>query len=239
MTGLIGVIAQETSRFSYFAQSLSAVDRPDGTSVYWHLGWDVAENTNMVVDEMIRRDADWLWLLNDDHAFSPDTLTKLLAHNLPMVVPLYLQRNPPYKPTCGVIDELLRGTRAGDPIPRKALPLGACLDRGLVPIDFAGGAGMLIRREVFDKVPRPWFESGKLTPGQLNEDFYFCDKVKAAGVEIFCDVGVHLGHCQTSVIWPVPEPDGWTFAFSFTGGYSITVPPKLAWRSAEEAARNR
>ncbi|HKU48487.1 MAG TPA: hypothetical protein VJP79_00930 [Nitrososphaera sp.] len=49
---------------------------------------------------------------------------------------------------------------------------------------------MLIKREVFEKVTKPWFE---YTP-EVPEDHYFCEKARAAGFEIKVDTAIILDH---------------------------------------------
>ncbi|GAI93114.1 unnamed protein product, partial [marine sediment metagenome] len=55
-----------------------------------------------------------------------------------------------------------------------------------------GGAGfLLVKREVFEKLPYPWFSFEK-----GGEDLYFCDKARENGFEIWADMSVLLGHLR-------------------------------------------
>lgn len=65
-------------------------------------------------------------------------------------------------------------------------------DRGLQECDAVGCGGMMIRRDVFQKVVKPYFKfiydkEGRLVKG---EDFYFCEKIKKAGFKVYayCDM---------------------------------------------------
>ncbi|GAI66965.1 unnamed protein product, partial [marine sediment metagenome] len=62
---------------------------------------------------------------------------------------------------------------------------------GLVKIGGAGAGFLLVKREVFEKIPYPWFsfERG-------GEDLYFCDKARRHGFEIWADMSVLLGHLR-------------------------------------------
>ena len=62
---------------------------------------------------------------------------------------------------------------------------------GLIKIDGAGAGFLLVKREVFEKIPYPWFsfERG-------GEDLYFFDKVRRYGLEAWVDMGVLLGHLR-------------------------------------------
>lgn len=236
MAGLVGIIAQETARYSMFAASLSDLDIPEGSNIKWWFGHDIADNTNNLVREMYRQDKDWLWIMGDDHVFSPDLLNKLLAHDKEIVVPLCLMRNPPYRPVIfssvntDKFDSTsdVTSTAAFSKIENRIrINLDEYPDGGLVKIHSAGNAGMLIRREVFDFMPEPWFEAGRLSSVQLAEDLFFCDKARNANFELWADLDSSLGHCTSSVVWPVKEPDGWTFAFSMMGGFELTMPPAI------------
>ncbi len=223
MSGLVGVVAQETARFSMFGASLTALEKPEGAQVKWWFGHNIAENANALVHEMYRQEKDWLWLLGDDHSFSPGLLNRLLAHEVEIVAPLCLMRNPPYRP----VALQARGER---------LDLGNYPDGGLVNVWACGSGGMLIRRPVFDALDEPWFEAGVNSSVQLGEDIYFTRKAAKAGFQTFCDLDSALGHCTTSVVWPVKEADGWTFGFSMMGGFEITMPPGSSWAYADEKA---
>lgn len=226
--GLIGVIAQETSRFSMFAASLTGLEAPEGTTIKWIFGHDIAANANLLVHEMYERDADWLWILGDDHSFSPTILTRLLAHDVDIIVPLCLMRNAPYRPVIysGVEDGVRIRVNLDDH------PQG-----GLIAVHSAGSGGMLVKREVFDAIEDPWFESGVDSSVQLGEDLYFCDKARDIGAVVMCDLDIPFGHCSTTVVWPVREADGWTYGFSMMGGYSITLPPKTGWMLADKISQ--
>ncbi len=224
MTGLVGVIAQETARFSMFGSSLSEMTLPEGWQVKWRFGHDIAQSTNALIDEMYLRDLDAIWLLGDDHAWSPDLLEKLLAHDVEIVVPLCLMRNPPYQPV--IWDTELRRIYLDDHP-----------DGGLIEVGAAGSAGMLIRRDALDEMaiknPREpaftvyrWFAARGPETNRVGEDIGFCMNARDAGLKIHCDLDSSMGHCTTAVVWPVREPDGWTYGFSMMGGYQITMPPR-------------
>lgn len=231
MSGLIGVIAQETARYSIFAASLTGLKTPPDTEVKWIFGHSIADNTNQLVEAMLLRGDDWLWILGDDHSFSPNMLNRLLAQDVDVIVPLCLMRTPPYGPV------IFSGYNAyPEDMRRIPVDLNQHPDGGLIEVHSAGSGGMLIRRNVFDKVEAPrrepgtarcWFEAGQVGPHVLGEDVHFCDKARHAGVKIHCDLDVVLGHCVSGAVWPVREPDGWTFGFSMMGGFEITLPPSF------------
>lgn len=235
--GIVGVIAQDTARFTMFAASLTNLEVPAGTGIKWILGHEVAANTNLLAQAMFDEypSAQWLWIMGDDHTFPADILTRLLDWEKDIVVPLCLTRNPPYKPV------VFSGWVEQDDVP-EGMPVGRYRRRivldeypqaGLAPVHSAGTAGMLIRRNVFETLDPPWFEHGFVSTQEVGEDVYFCDKATEAGFEIYCDLDTKLGHCTTAIVWPVQQADGWTYAFTFAGGLKVSMPPD-AWAQAEE-----
>jgi len=65
-----------------------------------------------------------------------------------------------------------------------------------ITVDVTGMHFVLIKREVFENVPKPWFH---WETGPPSEDFYFYEKAKEAGyqVRIFAEVRLsHLGELK-------------------------------------------
>jgi len=66
------------------------------------------------------------------------------------------------------------------------------------PVDAAGSAGMLIKREVLDEMGDPWFYSTKDTEGRgvvLNEDVTFCTRARHEhGFTVYASADSTMGH---------------------------------------------
>lgn len=216
---LVGVVAQETARFSMFAASMTDLEAPDGSSVKWRFGHNIAQSTNALIDEMYARNHEAVWIMGDDHSFSPGILAKLLDRNVDIVVPLCLMRNPPYRPVAFMPTD--------DPDKSERLELTDFPDGGLIEVKSVGSAGMLIKRSALDRIERPWFGAMGGPTNRVGEDIGFCMRAADAGVAIHVDLDTVLGHCLTSVVWPVREDDGWTFGFSMMGGFKLTMPPGI------------
>ncbi len=204
-SGLVAVTADLAARYTVFAVCLQRLEIPEGAQVRWQLGSDVAANRNRAVQDLLASGQEWLWFIDDDHAFPPDILLRLLQREVDVVSPLCLRRNGNFLPVPCVTNE-------------KVMELGEHEPDELVHVAKAGTAGMLIRRSVFEQVPEPWFEfrNGR------SEDVVFCEKLQEADVPIHVDMSARLGHVTTAVVWPTFE-DGWRTGFQFADGFEVAV----------------
>ena len=133
-----------------------------------------------------------LFFLDSDIIPAPDTLKKLLRANRPIVSGLYRKRLPPYEPMA-----LLRRGRTLYPIPVKGLRLRR--------VDVVGGGCLLIQRQVFEKIPPPWFTGEWRGDQHLSEDFSFCEKAKGKGFEVWADTSVCPLHVEPMGVGATPQ----------------------------------
>ena len=194
MSGTIGIPTGEFTRFSSFMQSLLALNKPPETYCVWSTGGNIARNCNTIVAQM---KGDWVWFIGDDHAFPPDTLERLLAHTVDIVVPLCAQRQPPY--SYGVYRMLEDGTTPLIDLTGKT---------GLVEVDYAGSAGLLVRKGVFDKMEPPYFRMGQFQTDAEGEDIYFCAQARELGFKVYVDTDTQIGHAAVVTAWPQRLEDG-------------------------------
>lgn len=208
--GTVGICAQETGRYSAFAESLAVLQTPAGTTISWAYG-DTVAGRNLLVNGM---QGDWIWFMDDDHVFEPDLLLHLLAHEVDVVVPVCLMRQQPFFP--------VERVSMGESLDLKASPM-----TGLVEVHSAGTAGMLIRRNVLEAmrlgststVPVQVFEKGP-----TSEDYLFCEKVRSLGFKIHCDLGAQLGHMTATAIWPGRTSEGEAcVSFVISDSYLVQV----------------
>lgn len=126
--------------------------------------------------------------LDSDMTFPPETLLQLLSHDKDVVCCDAVRRRPP-------ITQVLLGLD-GKPLKH---PTGK--DRNpdmqqLVEVKGGSSAVQLVKMEVFDRLKMPYFlveyNDGKF----LGEDYYFTNKLRKAGIKVFCDLVLspHIGH---------------------------------------------
>lgn len=202
MPGTIGVCANDTGRFTVFSLSLAGIASPPGSQIAWAVGSDIVNSRNLLVAE--RFHGDWIWFMDDDHAFKPGILTALLAHDVDVVAPVCLMRQEPFLPVA------LRGRD-------RSIDLANQEHEGLLEVWATGTAGMLIRRSVFERLPDPPF-----VRGETSEDYLFCERLRQASIPIYVDLGLRLGHATTTVIWPGETEDGdWCVDFQISDSFFV------------------
>jgi hypothetical protein len=167
---------------------------------------DVARN--LLVEQFLKTDGDYLWMIDQDAVFLPRTLDRLLSRKLPIVGALEMMRLPgacwpmalkgPPNPDTGQYRVQSPEVYAWIAEHMNAMTNGPqLLDE--VPIDsllettFTGCHCLLIRRDVLEDMEPPWFQG--YNPG--GEDQYFCEKAGAAGVPVYVDLSVLVGHAAT------------------------------------------
>jgi len=125
---------------------------------------------NQIVEAARVAKATHLLFLDSDLNFPADTLARLLAHDKDIVGGLYVQRVAPHHPLGMTLDGKHEMVTSGLK-QMKIMPTG-CL---------------LLRLAIFDKLPKPWFNTSVEGEKILGEDFTFCTHAREAGFEIWCD----------------------------------------------------
>ena len=147
---------------------------------------------------------DYLWFTDQDAAYTPDVLDRLLAWKEPIVGALCMMRAPercmpmlfrgqqkdnpelyrvPTETVAQFINEHMDIT-TNDPQTVTPVP-----ENSLFEVDFTGCHCVLIHRNVLDTMEPPWF-SGH--PGQ--EDKYFYLKAQDLGWKTYIDLSTLVGH---------------------------------------------
>lgn len=211
--GIIGIVSGELSRFTDFLSStlLMAAMLPLGTGVRVTKGVDVSGNCNQIVRGLADHH-EWVWILGDDHTWSQGTLMRLLAHDVDVVVPHCLKRTPPWAPVA-YSHQNDEGWYVAADLPEK----------GLTEVHAAGSAGMLIKRHVLEAIGDPWFRPAPDAEG-LNEDLYFCQRVREEGFKIYCDPSIPFGHIATHWVMPVWGDGGWDVSLVHAQDHALRQP---------------
>ena len=152
---------------------------------------------NSIVESALKIGAKYLLFLDDDHVISwkethehsqYDFLQKLLDHKKDIVGALYFHRSGEYKPV------LMKEFKDG----KYTFLNDSDIENALQRVDVQGGGCMLIDMKIFDKILPPYFEPEMQTDGNnLGTDIQLCRKAKLAGLEVWCDTSIKIGHIRS------------------------------------------
>jgi hypothetical protein len=207
---LIGVPTAEYARRADFYDYFNMLEKPLGTIITFAHGQSPARNRNLIIQQALENNCTHILFIDDDTAFRPDLLSRLIAHNVDIVTGLYLMRNYPHKPI--IFD--------------SADAEGRCLHSwlfphktGLIKIVAAGLGCCLIKTDVFRKMQQPWIRLGELEKDHWCDDIGFFRRVRQEipNIEVYCDTDTRVGHIASMVVWPDLREDKWYTVYSTNG----------------------
>lgn len=171
-----------------FFDSFVAMEKPDFVYLRASHG-PIDMMRNDLVREALRLGCTHLIMMDTDQVYQRDTITRLLAHMLPIVGCLVYRRYPPFDPL------MLRGQITKYQTVKEWSP------GDLVEVDATGTGCLLIETEVFRTLPGPWFRFRQSEEGgDVGEDIGFCSDARAAGYRICVDTGCVAGHLSQLII---------------------------------------
>lgn len=224
---LIAVPTSGFSRNDTFYDFYNALERPEGTICTFARGQSPARNRNLMIEQGLEHNCSHILFLDDDVAFPPDLLKKLLVHDKDIVTALYLMRNYPHQPI--LFD--------------YSNEKGECAwhnihdEQGLIEIINCGLGACLIKIDVFRKMEKPWITLGELEKDHWCDDVSFFNRARAKGFKLYCDLSIQVGHFVNTTVWPVYANGMWHVTYDTHGNQSITFPmPKLVVKDREEVA---
>lgn len=129
--------------------------------------------------------------LDADSVFPEDIIQKLVAMDVAIAAGLQFHKKLPYAPI-----PLIADPGQGE---RPYIYHAANIQDKISPVecDAVGMGATLIKRELFERIPRPWFEyqMSRVAPRRdVSEDMAFCQKARALGYKIWVDPTAIVGH---------------------------------------------
>ena len=150
----------------------------------------IADARNSLVAQALQDGASYLMMADTDQVYPQDALTKLLSHKVDICGVKVHSRWFPYAPV------FYRGSVGKYQfIPNEEMYSGK-----LVEIDATGTGCLLINMEIFDRLEPPWFKFDMNKGNPVGEDIYFCHKAREAGIKIYVDTSIEVGHLATMEI---------------------------------------
>lgn len=217
MSGHVGIVANDSARYTSFSMCLSQLASPPNTGILWGVGSDRSIGRNNVVKAALKEGSEWVLFLDDDQTFRPDLLTRLLDHEEMICGALYVQRGAPFYPIAyGSILE------NGDYLP---LNLANYPTEGLVRVVGLGTGGMLIRSEVFHELSEAGFDGEWFTHTTAkSEDLMFCDRAIEIGFDVYVDLEARMGHVAPATVEPIVYEGKWEIGWVFNESAKMHLP---------------
>lgn len=173
-------------------KSIYDLEVPEGyeTTFQYFYGYRVDQVRNLIADWVVR-DFDYLFSVDHDITFPPDTLKKLLAHDQDLVSGVYRQRLEPQQLE---IYEPWGGRMSAEDLYSK--------NWRLIGIGGCGFGCVLVKKEVLEGVGYPQFEYHPALDhsNTISEDTDFCKKAIVKGFKLWCDPSVRCGHIGSTTM---------------------------------------
>lgn len=157
----------------------------DYTFIFAMDGYNTAENRNFIVNQA--KNCTHIFFTDDDMILEPDTIEKLLKHDKDIIGAAYSVRRTTGELVIGYMND------ETDEWLKESKEIFEC--------EALGGGALLVKTNVFAKVPTPhfgyhWYQSGQV---RMSNDWYFCEKARNTGYKIWCDPTIrpkHIGNYE-------------------------------------------
>ena len=146
-----------------------------------------ANRNHMVRHFMENTNAEYL-LFNDDDIVPPRDILSMISHKKPIVSALcmIMKKGIP-------LPLIMEAEGEGFKMMNKDK-----VDSELLKVDGIGCGSVLIHREVFETIAPPWFLFDRNEYGEvsLGEDYYFSNKAREHGFQLYVDISKLCGHIK-------------------------------------------
>lgn len=154
------------------------------------LGSVIADKRNKICQDAIQGGYDYVFFVDSDVQFPPDTLQRLLEHDKDIVGALYFRTYHPYEPN--LTEKRKIGKQTLLLVPKE-------WDREKLFKCWSIGTGtMLIKVSVLkalqEKLGNEWFRFAPIEGIPAGEDVFFCNEAGKAGFEVWVDPTIKTHH---------------------------------------------
>lgn len=168
-------------------------------SLYPTMGVQPVDNArNHIVEEFLKTDCTHLFFIDSDTIPPMNAITKLLSADKPIVSGLtpIVEHDADRKNDSNGFYRKYNVVGMNEKFVNEFI--------GLIPVKGAGGACVLIKREVFEKIPPPWYrfkyEDDNKKPIVIGEDIYFTAMAQSVGIQPWADTSVICKH-EKKILW--------------------------------------
>lgn len=178
-----------------FCQSLALLQKVDKCVLAMKSGSMIYNSRNDLATQAVQIEADYVFWLDSDMAFQPDTLVRMMnvikENDIDILTGLYYRRTQPFTPVLFKKIEM-KGEECEweefEEIPEGLFEVGAC-----------GFGCVLMKTDVFFDVHGK-FNQMFAPIGGNGEDISFCWRARECGYKIMCDPSIICGHVGYSVV---------------------------------------
>lgn len=166
---------------------------------------NLAGPRNEVVRQFLARsDADWLWFVDTDMVFKPDTVERLLEFADPDKAPIV-------GGLCFSVDQgrlfpTMYGL-VGDPTNPEVIRFHEWPPDSMFQVAATGTGCLLIHRTVLKRMlderfnaAFPWFQETHHADRPVGEDVTFCWRANLLEIPVHVNTGVHIGHVKEHLL---------------------------------------
>ena len=168
-------------------------------------GYDCATARNKIAQKALDGGYDYLLMVDNDVTPPKDALVNLIGHGVDMVSGFYPHRKVD-NTTCDRVcafklrDKLGRecfNYTSDDEYTKQDMAELREKGENLIEVHGTGMGCVLVRVDVFNRVPYPWFDwvnynnAGRT---HLSEDLFFCEALRKSGIPRHVDTRVGCGH---------------------------------------------
>lgn len=187
-------------------------DRHGAQRIVRRLGFrssaNLATGRNLIVKHFLEQsDAPWLWMLDTDMTFAPDTLERLLDHADPDAAPIVGGLCFGFD-EAGDVQPTLFGLEPDpeapdDPTRLQVTRYHDWKPESMYPVAGTGAACLLMHRAALERIrgaqfsqAYPWFQELEHNGRAVGEDLGFCWRAIQCDIPIYVNTAVQVGHMK-------------------------------------------
>lgn len=175
-------------------ESIVHLKCPKGYKLHFRFleGSLIYDARNILVEDAIKRESEYIFWIDSDMVFEPDIIEKLMKNEVDFVTGIYYRRKPPFSPV--VFDTLKVDENRNisftefKTIPNNYFEIGGC-----------GFGAVLMKTCVAKKVVDKYHMAFNPLPN-AGEDIAFCLRARGCGYCLYADGRVRLGHIAHTVV---------------------------------------
>ena len=177
---------------SAFTHSLAMLTNKCGRdnkhiTVHMNIGSEVAMQRQELVNTALGTDCTHILWLDSDMIFPTSIISALMTHDKDIMACNYSTRVAPHRPVA---------FKTFSDLDKRVFS-----QTGIESVDAVGMGAMLVKREVYENIPKPHFgvEWNNDYTSLVGEDVYFCKKAAEYEYEVWIDndVSMQIGHVGT------------------------------------------